>query len=287
MTRESEMSAIVFSPQQPRVAVLLSQHQKTELLSVLTEQAGLQVQTDAAFDTDSLGSFSRAVARDGDQQQAALRKAQLACQRNQQRFGLGSEGSFGPDPRYPWLCQGLELITLWDATTRRAITGRAQGPSPYRSQRCQSWAEVVAFARQVGFPEQWLQLTAGAAEPGAATYNGIRDWMQLQQLADACLQTAAALWLETDYRAHACPGRRPLIAAAAADLARRLRTCCPQCQAADFSISAIIPGAACAACGLPTSQPRQRIRSCHCCGYQQTEELVALAEPQHCPQCNP
>ncbi len=281
------MSVMLFSPHHPQLAVLLSQHQKTALLAVLTQQAGLQVQTDTAFDTDSLGSFSRSVARAGDQQQAALQKAQLACQRNQQRFGLGSEGHFGPDPRYPWCCQGVELVTLWDASTQRAITGRAQGPSPYRSRRCQNWAEVVAFAHEVGFPEQWLLLSPGHNVPATAAFRGIRDWMQLQHLAFALLNSNQPLWLETDYRAHACPGRRPLIAQAAADLACRLVARCPKCQAADFSVSAMLPGAACMACGLPTPQTRQLVRSCHCCGYQQAEDLNIPADPQFCPQCNP
>lgn len=281
------MSAAIFAPDLPQLAVVLSLHQKTALLQVLTREAGLHLQTDATFDTDSLGSFSRATPRQGDQRQAALQKARLAASRNQQRFGLGSEGSYAADPRYPWICLGLELVTLWDAQTQRAISGSAQGPSPYRSQHCQRWADVVAFARQVGFPQQWLLLSPGAGIPAVAAYSGIRDWMQLQQLADAALSSAGALWLETDYRAHACPGRRPLIAQAAADLAHRLRARCPQCQAADFSVSALVPGARCADCGLPTSQPCQRVCSCSCCGHQTAQAMPEPAAPQYCQHCNP
>lgn len=275
--------------------VLLSMHDKTKLVQPHAAALGWTIHTDAGFDTDSLGTFSRDIPRRDDQYQTALTKAKLACQRNNVRFGLGSEGSVDTDPSTGLIQLGVELLVFYDATLDLAVTGQAHAISPMQRVVCQSEAQLQAAALALGFPAQQLVLfegdihqTAGAAAICATPIaKGIADWTTLTN-------TAAAYWahgpitLETDYRAFACPGRQQIIISAAADLMQRLQSLCPKCQHVDFSVRARRSGLACGACHFPTPQVRAWVRQCTQCGHEQLEPVTtAFADPSRCPRCNP
>ena len=78
---------------------LLTMHGKERVIAPVLE-AGLGctvVHTDS-FDADSLGSFSRDVARTGSAWQACRRKAEMGMHLAQTALGVASEGSFTADP---------------------------------------------------------------------------------------------------------------------------------------------------------------------------------------------
>lgn len=263
---------------------VLSQHDKTPLLqAALTPSLGWQLCTDADFDTDQLGSFTGERPRVGDQQQAAVQKATLACHRNQARFGLGSEGSFGPHPSLPGVMWGLELVAFYDADQDAVVVGRAEGISPFQRQQVQDLAEAEAFLTRCDFPSQWLNLY----QQGVLIAKGISTREGLFERLSHALSLGPCE-LETDYRAHACPARRQLIAKAASDLATRLQRRCPSCQAVDFSPVTAVSGLVCEACSLPTPQIKGFQHQCRQCHHQQ---FLALSQTQApvslCPFCNP
>lgn len=280
------------NPYQDIDVVLLSMHDKAPLIAPAAQALGWRIHTDATFDTDSLGTFSRDIPRQDDQYQTALHKAKLACQRNGARYGLGSEGSVAPDPSTGLIQLGVELLVLYDAAVDKAVTGSARAPSPMQRLVCHDRHDLAAAALRLGAPLQHLVLFAGDltalrnANP-APIAKGITDLAALQQLA-APFWAHGSITLETDYRAFACPGRQQIIAQAAMDLITRLQSQCPKCQQVDFSVRDRRTGLPCQACGFPTPLTKALVRRCTDCGYEQVEPVaVPYADPTRCPLCNP
>lgn len=270
--------------------VLLSLHDKTPLIANAATALQWQIRTDEGFDTDSLGTFSRDIPRLDTQQQTALHKAKLACQRNQVRFGLGSEGSVQLDPQTGLLPIGVEMVVFYDAMLDLAVTGIAQGPSPLQRWVLRDETALQQRIATLQMPAQQYVLFAGELTANSHTPPVAKGIASAQQLQDLCapLWPSGAVTLETDYRAHACPARRPLIHAAACDLISRLQSQCPQCQAVDFSIRQKKSGLPCAACHAPTPQVKAWVRQCQACGFAQDEPVAtSMADPQFCPFCNP
>lgn len=77
------------------------------------------------FDTDSLGTFTREVPREGSQLEAAREKARAGIDRSGLPFGLGSEGAFGPGP-LGLSSVNLELVVLLDTRRGIEIVGRSR-----------------------------------------------------------------------------------------------------------------------------------------------------------------
>lgn len=280
------------SAHQPYVnihAVLLSLHDKTPLIADAARALGWHISTDATFDTDTLGTFSRDIPRLDSQQQTALHKAKLACQRNKVRFGLGSEGSVHMDPQTGLLPMGTEMVVLYDAELDLSVTGIAHGPSVMQCWVLPDAAALELCLPSLAMPQQQYVLFQGDHANGATVLiaKGIDSVEQLRTLC-APRWSHGALRLETDYRAHACPGRRPLIQAAAQDLVTRIQSQCPQCHAVDFSVRQKKSGLPCAACHAPTPHAKAWVRQCLACGFQQSQPVArTTAEPQECPFCNP
>lgn len=280
------------NPYQDIDVMLLSMHDKAQLIAPAAQALGWRIHTDASFDTDSLGTFSRDIPRLDDQYQTALRKAKLACERNGVRYGLGSEGSVVPDPSTGLFQLGVELLVLYDASLDKAVTGIARAPSPMQRLICRDVHELHAAALQLGVPLQQLVLFAGDLTQQPTTTptliaKGVADIAELEHLA-APLWAHGAVTLETDYRAFACPGRQQIITQAATDLITRLQSQCPQCQQVDFSVCDRRTGLPCQACGFPTPLTKALVRRCSDCGFEQVEPIaVQYADPTRCPLCNP
>ncbi|HEU4952564.1 MAG TPA: DUF6671 family protein [Holophagaceae bacterium] len=101
------------------------------------------------------------------------------------------------------------------------------------------------------------------------------------------LDQGEGLWLQAELRAHLNPDRMAAVAAAAADLARRLATPCPACRAPGFGPEAPVAGRPCHACGGPTALPLILRDACPACGHEGLRPLALKADPRHCPECNP
>ena len=111
---------------------ILTQHGKEREMAPLFAD-GLDVRLELAmgFDTDSFGSFTREVARQGNQLEAARAKATKGMELLALDFGIASEGSFHPGSfgLYPSNLEprtsNLELVVLVDRLHGLEIVGRA------------------------------------------------------------------------------------------------------------------------------------------------------------------
>ncbi len=274
-----------------RTAALLTQHGKERVIAPVFEASlGCRVELVAGFDTDLLGTFTREIARAGTQLEAARRKARQGMALSGLPLGIASEGAFGPDPvmgMCPW---NVELLVWVDAANGLELVGRAQGKANFAHARVGDWAAAESFARQWLFPGHFLVVRPdGAQDPRIR--KGICEWSELQDaFARALEQSSTGLVsLETDVRAHANPTRQEIIRLAAEDLAARLLSPCPACDAPGFGIVERIPGVPCELCGAPTQETRADVLGCVRCPHRVVLERTGrlAADPAHCGHCNP
>jgi DNA-directed RNA polymerase subunit RPC12/RpoP len=273
-----------------RVA-LLTQHGKERAIApVLAAALGWRIERVEGFDTDRLGTFTREVARTGTQLDAARRKARIGMALSGLPRGLGSEGSFGPDPGSGLLPWNVELLVYLDDALGIELVGLAQGPAASGQRSADDWAAVEAFARDVGFPGHQLVLRPSGPDD-ARIRKGLADWPALQAAwASAAAEAAdGRVCVEVDLRAHANPTRMATIARAAEDLARKLQSRCPACGAPGYAVVERVAGLPCADCGAPTRETRAEVYACLRCPQRETRARSdrEYADPARCDHCNP
>lgn len=263
----------------------LTCHQKQVAVSDPLKSLGFEVEVCDAFNTDELGTFTNEIPRHLSQQQAALKKAQLACELTQANFGLGSEGSFGPHPQVHLLPWNYEVLALWDAQHQHAVYAvHGTAETNYSSQRVTSVEEAFSFARLAQFPSHALIMGSPAD-----TYfqKGIQDESAfVKQLATA-LQSDASVWLETDMRAHMNPTRMNAIAQTALKLQQLLKSSCPQCHLLGYGPTRLIPGALCNFCNCATRLPKGEHWECASCHFQEDKVVDTTVSAANCDYCNP
>lgn len=272
----------------PRRVALLTQHGKERVLAPLLAGAGFTLVHATGVDTDTLGSFTREVPRAGSQLEAARRKARLGMELTGLRRGLGSEGSFAPDPfagLFPW---NLELLVWIDDDLGLEIVASAQGPGGGASATVSSWKELRAHAAREGFPAQGLVLRP-EHEAHAHVVKDLADEATLRAAYETCVSLArdGRVFVEPDLRAHACPERMRRIEEAGRDLVARLQSRCPGCDAPGWAATRRLAGRPCADCGTPTALARATVWGCVRCARTDTQEEAGQADARHCPVCNP
>jgi len=269
-------------------AALLTQHGKEAAISApLAQGLEIEVVRVEGYDTDRLGTFTRDVPRAGTQLEAARSKAALAQQLSGLPWGLGSEGSFGPDPVLGMTAWNVELLVWLDAERRLEVVATAAGPETnYRQGWIEDWPQAEAFAAAVGFPSHALIVSPGPE--AAPVAKGITETATLAHAFALAISRHGRAWLETDMRAHGNPTRMAMIARAARQLAQRLESCCPRCGAPGWWPAGAIPGRPCADCGAPTALAAAQRWHCGGCALEELRNLEAgPADPNHCEYCNP
>ncbi len=263
---------------------LLTQHGKESAVQSALMQAGYTVHTVPGFDTDTLGTFTGETPRAGSQLDAATTKARLATQISGQQYGLGSEGSFGPDPYVGLTAWAQEILVWWDAQAQRAVFALTQGAlTNYAQRTVTTWAQAQEFATQSGFPEHGVVV----GKPGTASFTkDATDWPELELQVGTAL-ALGPLWLETDMRAHRNPTRLRMIAECAQELSRLLQCPCPACKQPGFGEDSPIQGAVCKGCGAVTSAVRAKKTRCNACGYSEETVIQATVPASRCERCNP
>jgi hypothetical protein len=270
------------------IAALLTQHGKEAVIAPpLRARLDIGLLRVEGYDTDRLGTFTRDVPRAGSQLEAARSKAQLAMQLSGLSWGMGSEGSFGPDPLLGLAAWNTELLVWTDGERGLEIIASAAGPETnYRQGWVGDWAEATAFAAAASFPSH--ALVVSAAPDAVPVAKGIGDEASLSRMVAQVLARQSRAWLETDMRAHANPTRMAMIARAAEDLAARLESLCPSCGAPGWWSVAPVPGRPCADCGQPTRLPVAQRWQCTLCGHEEIRLLPQeSADPAECDHCNP
>jgi hypothetical protein len=274
-----------------QTVALLTQHGKERVIApALASALGCEVRLVGGFDTDQLGNFSRDIPRAGSQRDAARRKADMGMRLSGLPIGLASEGAFGPDPFSGMFTWNTEIVIWLDPRNGLEIVGVSQEAARCAHLQTSIWAELETFAAREDFPNHQLMLRPeGPNDPRIV--KGIADWATLRtQFHQAQKQAVCGqVFIESDLRAHAHPSRMQNIERAALDLAARLQSSCPACNAPGYAPIETVRGLPCTDCGTPTSARRGEIWGCVACSHRHALWQTDLTEapPAQCPNCNP
>jgi len=263
----------------------LTCHQKEKVVAPVLLKQGYVIRTVNDFDTDNLGTFTGEVERALTQAQTALKKAQMATELTQCRYGLGSEGSFGPHPQVYLLPWNLEVLALWDRLHEHAIYAIfGSSATNFASEKINSVDHALSFAQKIGFPSHGLIL--GTPTDSYFT-KGIKDAAVLTDHVHAALKISASVWLETDMRAHMNPSRMQTIQQTAEKLSALLQSFCPHCKLPGYGLTEMLKGAPCEICASPTRIPSAEKWGCLHCKFSEIHPLLELAPAKNCDVCNP
>jgi len=273
-----------------RVA-LLTQHGKEALLGpIFNEALGCKVELIAGYDTDTLGTFTRDIPRDGSQLEAARRKARIGAELGLCPIGLGSEGAFGADPFSGFMPWDAELVLWLDIESGFELVGFAEGPARNTHGKIKDWATMREFCARAGFPTHQLVVRPND-ENDPRIHKGIADWRALEKAFDDAVRCSefGIVFVENDLRAHCNPTRQDLIRRAGQNLIERMRSLCPRCQMPGFWVSGRIGGLPCQWCQQPTRELTAEVWSCAQCAHDEERKrnVATFADPSHCDACNP
>lgn len=243
-------------------------------------------------DTDSLGTFSGEVQRLDDALSTCQRKARMGLEQSGLRLGLASEASFGPHPAVPLLAVGQELLVFVDLDRELTLVEqRLDWRTNYSQTRLGPEQDPSAWLTQVGFPSHGV-IARPLHQPEGPYFKDLISPGALQEALDACrsLDSRGEVWLETDMRAHRNPTRMRSIRRLGVTLVRRLGSACPDCWAPGWGVIDRQPGLPCRCCGTPTELLAVEVWGCARCDLQvprARRDGMEVADPQHCPWCNP
>ena len=269
---------------------LLTQHGKEKVIApLLAELLGCRVENVEGFDTDLLGTFTRDIAREGSQLDAARKKARIGMELSGLSIGLASEGSFGTDPFTGMLPWNRELLIWIDDRLGIEVVANSAGKTNFSHGLVESWQEAEDFARSAGFPEHHL-VVRPEDENHPELRKGLADWPSLEDAVTWALNLAPnrRAFVETDMRAFANPTRLENIRLSAEDLVRRLTSLCPACGAPGFALAGQVRGLPCEDCGAPTNEVKADSHRCVRCEHQMlVERAQEYASARYCDYCNP
>ncbi len=277
------------------IAALGTSHGKERVIGPALEvELGVRVDAVSDLDTDRFGTFTREIPRAGTALQAARSKARAAMvAHGRARFGLSSEGSFGPHPSVPFIAGGVELVLLVDGETGLELTGLdVTVETNFSSASVATLAEAGSFASRVSFPSHGLIVIAAPhdkPEPALGMTKGIVDPTELDRTVARAVQLHGRAWLETDMRAHLNPTRMRSIERATHALARAAHSLCPACARPGYVPIERVFGLPCADCGEPTNKARAEVLACAGCGQREERPCGGRSHATafDCPSCNP
>jgi hypothetical protein len=273
--------------------VLVTRHDKGQAVAPPFLQTLNAVVTELRLDTDTLGTFSGEVEREGSALDCARRKSLWGIRESGAEFCLASEGSFGPHPYMPFLPCDREILYCVDRRHDFELhESRMTHETNYRMKSVSCLAELQEFARQARFPSHALIVRPNEWRDKSVLFKGITSMDSLQDAFNESRRVSAdgLAWVETDMRAHLNPGRMAVIAELATRMAQRLALACPACSTPGFGRLRVEKGLRCAACGTATELVQLEIFGCAKCAHQEARprsDGQTAAEPANCPYCNP
>ncbi len=285
-------------PWSGEVARLVTRHGKEVCVAPALAEVGLGVVT-AEHDTDALGTFTGSVPRPGTAAEVAVRKAALGLRGSRHGLGVASEGSFGPHPAVPLGTADDEVVVLLDRRRGLVVQGRAVRPAEVAvSAVVGPQDDLAPLLARADLPRHRLTVRPDVPHPrreDVTTGIGCPD-----ELVEAVRRWSRhgrdeRVVVSTDFRAHVCPSRRVVIAAAAADLAHRLGHRCPRCRTPGWGVARLLTGAPCRLCGRPTRTVRAAEWACPACAHRlerlegagRADAEDVRGDPATCDRCNP
>jgi len=275
-------------------AVLSTKHGKEVVVAPpLRALLGLAVQVPAGLDTDTLGTFTGEIERVGTPLEVAVRKARLGMDAAGLFLGLASEGSFGPDPRIPFIASHHELLVFVDDRLQiQVLEQMMTNRTNYDHTTAASLADLADFLDRTGFPSHAVAVRPNAGLETRLPYKGLRTVETLQAALRECVSASCdgLARVETDMRAHMNPSRLAVIRRLAFRLGRRLLRCCSVCETPGWGVVGMIKGLPCEECGHPTEIVSELVEACPRCTHRVHRPRYdgrRAASAHACPYCNP
>ncbi len=275
-------------------AVLTTMHGKgAVIVPLLQSRLGLTVEVNPGIDTDSLGTFTKEVARKKDMLETAIEKAHLGMTASRFSIGLASEGSFGPHPAIPFLAINREIIVLVD--DERGIVVKefvSSEDTNFSSLVVDAAIDITDFLNRAKFPRHAIVVSPNQSLDDRPTFKGIRERTVLNGLIRRCAEASSdgKALLQTDMRANFNPTRMKVIECCAHKLSQRILSLCPQCREAGWGIVDIERGLPCGFCDAPTALLRSEILGCVRCDHREVRarsDGLRVADQMYCSSCNP
>ena len=290
------------APYAQEVAVLATQHGKLPLIGPPLWSTVRLTTRSVAVDTDLLGTFSGEVPRPSGPLQTAICKARLGMEATGVPLGLASEGTISDPCGLGVLPMDTELVVLVDDHRNITVCGWATAVVVATTATMAPGAPIDELLGRAQVPPHHLVVSPAGVEATGPTGLTENPWQSgtTKAVGDgpsllAAIDRAAATSpdgrarVTTDLRAHLCPSRQPVIAAAARDLAQRLGTPCPECASPGWGIESVVVGLECAWCTWPTDEVAAHRWACPSCDATELRAATVSTkgDPGRCARCNP
>ena len=276
---------------QNRKIIVATKHQKEQVIApILEKELGVSCFTDETFDTDALGTFTGEVERELDPISTAREKCLRAMKANNCDLGIASEGSFGPHPSMFFISADDEFLIFIDTKNNLEVIVRELSTATnFNGKQIQSQKELMAFAKDSGFPKHGLILRKSKNE-NTDIQKGITDVKILKKSFEQLYAKYNYVYAETDMRAMHNPTRMNVIEQATQKLVQKIKSTCPECQIPGFGITDAKNGLVCSLCGSPTNSTLSYIYVCQHCKFTKEEmypNKKTTEDPTYCDYCNP
>jgi hypothetical protein len=276
---------------QNRKLLIATKHKKEKVIvPILEKELGVSCFVNETFDTDLLGTFTGEIEREHDPISTVREKCLRAMKESDCDLGVASEGSFGPHPSMFFIHADDEYLIFIDTKNNLEVIVRELSSSTnFNGKQIQSQNELMAFAKDIGFPEHGLILRK-SKEENAEIHKGITDLETLNKTFEALYLKYNSAYVETDMRALYNPTRMSVIEKAAFALVQKIKSTCPECHMPGFGIMDAKKGLPCSLCGSPTNSTYSYVYVCQHCQCTK-EELYpnkkTTEDPMYCDYCNP
>lgn len=278
-----------------RVGVLATKHRKEEVIApILLVELGIQIIVPPNFDTDRFGTFTRDIARQGSQVEAAQLKAQNVLDLTGETLAIASEGSFFAHPAFPYIPCDREIVLLFDKANQLEVIGQELSTETnFARSTVRTIKEALNFADNVSFPQHGVvAMYSQTTRDRNEIFKGITDKEQFIDIVEFILKQSSegTVHLETDMRAMYNPTRMKAIEKATQNLIEKLNCRCPNCSFPGFDVVERLPGLPCGYCYFPTSLIRSAIYHCKNCNFKHEKLFptgIEYADPAQCQFCNP
>lgn len=267
-----------------RRAVIVTKHGKERaLVPVLTEQLQM-IPEILAVDTDVFGTFSGEIERQGSQLDALRSKIREGIDLTPyDGIIVANEGSFFPDPAFPFVTLNCEIVAFYDPRDQREIIGCAYSHTTnMMSTAVRTPGDVAGALARIGIPSH-----GAIVRRKGFIAKGLRNRETIVEHVQSAWNAGEVPIIEADMRACFNPTRMSVIAQAANNAGQRARSICPQCEEPGYWANRVLPGLPCAECGSATTAARAHLWACRRCGYERAKLVNASAEPAQCGECNP
>ncbi len=247
-------------------------------------------QVPAQIDTDSLGTFSGEIEREGDMISVARKKCLMAMDMLNLDVGVANEGSFGPHPEWGFIPAATECVVFIDRKNALEIHETLlTTETNFSGKYIEKKTELNDFAQSAGFPSHALILK-NSRENFTFIHKGLDEEIQIQRYFQLLQKQFGKVFVETDMRAMHNPTRMKMIARCTQKLIEKIKCTCPKCNQPGFGVVDVIAGLPCRLCTIPTRTVLAHLLLCDGCGFRDEKmfpENKQFEDPMLCDNCNP